>query len=101
MNRLNAKEAIIAVHESRGERDIVITTMMPARDWLTLPQRALDMVLVPSAMSHATSMGLGLTLAQPARRVIVCNGDGSMLMNLGSLASIVNAAVPNLVVIVF
>jgi sulfopyruvate decarboxylase subunit beta len=44
---------------------------------------------------------LGLALARPERRVIVCNGDGSMLMNLGSLASIVNAAPKNLVVIVF
>jgi phosphonopyruvate decarboxylase len=46
-------------------------------------------------------MGLGLALAQPDRRVIVCNGDGSMLMNLGSLVSIVNAGVTNLVVLVF
>lgn len=100
--RLAAKEALAAVHAARGARDIVITTMMPARDWMTLsPPHPLDLVLVPSAMGHATSMGLGLALAQPARRVIVCNGDGSMLMNLGSLASIVNAQASNLVVIVF
>src|SRR6201999_628837 len=88
-------------HGARGERDIVITTMMPARDWMTMPQSGLDMVLVPSAMSHATSMGLGIALAQPDRRVIVCNGDGSMLMNLGSLVSIVAAGARNVVVIVF
>ena len=52
-------------------------------------------------MSHATSMGLGLALAQPERRVIVCNGDGSMLMNLGSLVSIVSAGVSNLSLVVF
>jgi len=99
--RMSAKDALAAVHATRGPRDIVITTMTPARDWMLLPQHPLDLVLVPSAMGSAPSMGLGLALAQPNRRVIVCNGDGSMLMNLGSLVSIVNAHATNLVVIVF
>jgi sulfopyruvate decarboxylase subunit beta len=96
-----ANEAIVAVHAARGARDIVVTTMTPARDWMTLPQHPLDMVLVPSAMGHATSMALGLALSQPDRRVIVCNGDGSMLMNLGSLVSITSAGAQNVIVIVF
>jgi thiamine pyrophosphate-dependent acetolactate synthase large subunit-like protein len=75
--------------------------MTPARDWMTMPQHPLDLVLVPSAMGHATSIGLGLALAQPERRVIVCNGDGSMLMNLGSLVSITAARATNMVVLVF
>lgn len=99
--RMAAMDAIAVVHGARGERDIVVTTMTPARDWMTLPQHALDMVLVPSAMGHATSLGLGLALAQPGRRVIVCNGDGSMLMNLGSLVSIAAAKATNVVVIIF
>lgn len=99
--RMSAKEALVAVHRTRREEDIVITTMSPARDWMTLPQQPRDLVLVPSAMSHATSVGLGLALAQPDRRVIVCNGDGSMLMNLGSLVSIAAAGATNLVVLVF
>ena len=98
---MNAKEALAAVHAARGEHDVVVTTMTPARDWMTMPQSPLDLVLVPSAMSHATSMGLGIALAQPERRVIVCNGDGSMLMNLGSLVSIVASGARNVVVIVF
>lgn len=99
--RMSAKDALAAVHAARGLSDIVITTMTPARDWMLLPPDPLDLVLVPSAMGSAPSMGLGLALAQPNRRVIVCNGDGSMLMNLGSLVSIVNARATNLVVIVF
>jgi len=99
--RMSAKDALAAVHATRGPRDIVITTMTPARDWMLLPQHPLDLVLVPSAMGSAPSMGLGLALAQPNRRVIVCNGDGSMLMNLGSLVSIVQAHATNLAVIVF
>ena len=99
--RMSAKEALVAIHAARADGDVVITTMSPARDWMTLPQRPLDLVLVPSAMGHATSIGLGLALAQPERRVIVCNGDGSMLMNLGSLVSIAAARATNVVVIVF
>jgi phosphonopyruvate decarboxylase len=96
-----AKDALVAVHGARAADDIVITTMSPARDWMTLPQQPLDIVFVPSAMGHATSVGLGLALAQPERRVIVCNGDGSMLMNLGSLVSIAGAGATNIVVLVF
>ena len=99
--RMPAKDALAAVHAARDARDIVITTMTPARDWMLLPQQPLDLVLVPSAMGSAPPLGLGLALAQPNRRVIVCNGDGSMLMNLGALVSIANARPANLVVIVF
>ena len=99
--RMDPRDALLAVHAARREEDVVITTMATARDWMTFPQSPLDVVFVPSAMSHATSMGLGIALAQPARRVIVCNGDGSMLMNLGSLVSIVGAKATNLTVIVF
>jgi thiamine pyrophosphate-dependent acetolactate synthase large subunit-like protein len=98
---MSAKEALAAVHGARAAGDVVVTTMTPARDWMTMPQHPLDLVLVPSAMGHATSIGLGLALAQPARRVIVCNGDGSMLMNLGSLVSIAAARATNMVVLVF
>lgn len=101
MTRMDPKDALEVVHAIRGDTDVVITTMMPARDWMTFTQHPLDMVLVPSAMSHATSMGLGIALAQPKRRVIVCNGDGSMLMNLGSLVSIAAAKATNMIVIVF
>jgi phosphonopyruvate decarboxylase len=100
--RFVAKDALTALHAARDPRDVVITTMSPARDWMTLtPQSPLDIVFVPSAMGHATSLGLGLALAQPDRRVIVCNGDGSMLMNLGSLVTIVGAGATNLIVLVF
>ncbi|HVC11458.1 MAG TPA: thiamine pyrophosphate-dependent enzyme [Burkholderiales bacterium] len=40
------------------------------------------------AMGLAATMGLGLALAQPRRRVLVVTGDGEMLMGLGSLATI-------------
>ena len=93
-------DAIAALHAGRTASDVVITTMGAAREWMALGTGPLDFVFLPSSMGQATSLGLGIALAQPDRRVIVANGDGSMLMNLGSLVSITAAAPPNLVVIV-
>ncbi|WP_290590705.1 thiamine pyrophosphate-dependent enzyme [Alicyclobacillus sp.] len=52
-------------------------------------------------MGGASSLGLGLALARPERRVIVCDGDGSLLMQLGSLATIAGAAPRNFTHLVF
>ena len=52
-------------------------------------------------MGGASSLGLGLALARPDRRVIVFDGDGSLLMQLGSLATIAGAAPRNLVHFLF
>jgi thiamine pyrophosphate-dependent acetolactate synthase large subunit-like protein len=49
----------------------------------------------------ASSMGLGLALAQPGRRVVVSDGDGSLLMNLGALATIGATRPANLTLIVW
>jgi phosphonopyruvate decarboxylase len=92
--------ALNVVRDARRPEDIVITTMAASRAWMEAGTQPLDFIFVPSCMGHATSLGLGLALAQPQRRVIVCNGDGSMLMNLGSLVTITAAAPRNLVVIV-
>src|SRR5574339_706323 len=52
------------------------------------------------AMGQAATIGLGLALAQPRRRVLVITGDGEMLMGLGSLATIGVQQPRNLAVIV-
>lgn len=51
------------------------------------------------AMGAAASMGLGLALAQPDKRVLVVTGDGELLMNVGTLATIAIANPPNLGII--
>lgn len=94
--------ALETLRAARRDDDVVITTMGSAREWMRLgPSHALDIVLVPSAMGHGTSIALGVAIARPDVRVIVCSGDGSLLMNLGTLASIVAARARNLAVIVF
>jgi len=85
MTQLEAME-ILARH--RGER-IVITTMTTAGIWPALSDTGLDLPYLPSSMGQAPGLGLGLALAT-GRGVIVVNGDGCMLMNLGSLVTLAN-----------
>jgi thiamine pyrophosphate-dependent acetolactate synthase large subunit-like protein len=99
--RMPLPEALAAVRAARGDDDVVITTMGTAREWMAMGSHPLDFVFVPGCMGHATSLGLGMALARPDRRVLVLNGDGSMLMNLGSLVSIAAEAPTNLAVMVF
>lgn len=102
VSRIPLRRSLETLRDARRDDEVIITTMGSAREWMTLGDpHPLDLILVPSAMGHGTSIGLGIALAQPAKRVIVCSGDGSLLMNLGSLASIVAAGPSNLVVIVF
>jgi sulfopyruvate decarboxylase subunit beta len=53
------------------------------------------------AMGLASSMGLGIALAMPEQRVIVIDGDGSLLMNLGTLSTMARYRPPNLLHVVF
>jgi sulfopyruvate decarboxylase subunit beta len=97
--RMPLGDALRVIHAARRETDVVVTTMAAAREWMTLEPHPLDFVLVPSSMGQATSFALGIALAQPDRRVIVINGDGSLLMNLGTLVTITAAGAPNLAVV--
>ena len=54
-----------------------------------------------NSMGQASSIGLGLAIARPDLRVIVLDGDGSILMNLGSLATEVTSGVMNLVHVIW
>src|SRR5258708_35952524 len=52
------------------------------------------------SMGLAVPIGLGVALAQPGRKVIVLEGDGSILMQLGSLATVAARAQKNLTVVI-
>ena len=90
----------LEVLQAHSRESVVISTMGAAREWARLEPSPLDFVYVPSSMGQAPSLGLGVALAQPDRQVIVCNGDGCMLMNLGSLVTITATGVENLVLVV-
>ena len=59
-----------------------------ARDIGYLTEETPNAYLLGGAMGAAASMGLGLALAQPERQVLVVSGDGELLMNVGTLATI-------------
>jgi thiamine pyrophosphate-dependent acetolactate synthase large subunit-like protein len=86
---------------ARRRRDeVVITTMSVVRPWARYSDSDLDFASADSAMGHAADLALGLAMAQPERTVICLNGDGSMLMSLGTLVTIVEAGVRNLLLFV-
>ena len=89
---------------SRHRKDeIVVTTFTTSREWSQVSSNLdLDLMLDGQApMGKASSVGLGLALSQPTRKVIVLDGDGSLLMNLGSLVTIANMAPPNFIHFLF
>jgi len=86
---------------ARHRRDaILVTCMGVTRPWGKYSASELDFASADSAMGHTADLALGIALAQPGRKVICLNGDGSMLMTLGTLATILEAGARNLVLFV-
>jgi thiamine pyrophosphate-dependent acetolactate synthase large subunit-like protein len=92
-------EATRLIVELAGKAPIIASLGHPAYDLYAAGDRPQNFYTWGS-MGLASSIGLGLALARPDVRVIVLDGDGSLLMNLGSLATIGLLRPANLVVIV-
>ncbi len=83
------------------EQHIVVTIMgAVAAELYTLGHRH-NFFYLEHAMGLASSMGLGIALAMPQHKVIVIDGDGSLLMNLGALSTMARYKPENLLHIVF
>ena len=76
--------------------EAVVATYSSAVDWVDLAPRVMNYTSI-GAMGLDSSHGLGLALGRPDKRVIVLQGDGSLLMNLGSLVTIAAVAPKNFV----
>jgi sulfopyruvate decarboxylase subunit beta len=76
--------------------EAVVATYSSAVDWVEAAPRPLNYLSI-GAMGLDSSHGLGLALGRPDKRVVVLQGDGSLLMNLSSLVTIAAAAPKNLV----
>ena len=97
---IDSFEAQKVISRHRGDA-VVIATMTANFEWPQLSTNPGLDLMFSGAMGKASSMGLGLALARPDKKIIVLDGDGSLLMNLGSLVTIANMAPPNLVHFVF
>ena len=96
---MSLAEALEVIHRNRREA-VVITTMGAAREWQQLEPHPKDFVYMPSSMGQGPPLGLGIAIAQPEQRVIVVNGDGCLLMNLGCLVTITAQAPQNFTLII-
>jgi thiamine pyrophosphate-dependent acetolactate synthase large subunit-like protein len=97
MNRLDATQRLIDAIE---QEPVVASLGHPAYDLFAAGDRPANFYTWGS-MGLASSIGLGLALARPELRVFVVDGDGSLLMNLGSLATIGSSRPQNLVLIIW
>jgi sulfopyruvate decarboxylase subunit beta len=97
MRRLDALRAVYPALESR----VVVTIMgAVAAELQSLGHRP-NFFYLQHAMGLASSLGLGIALARPEKQVIVLDGDGSVLMNLGGLTTLARYRPANLVHVVF
>jgi sulfopyruvate decarboxylase subunit beta len=66
---------------------IVVPVFQSAFDWMKIRPHPLNYLCI-GAMGQASSHALGLALGMPHERIVILDGDGSLLMNLGSLVTI-------------
>ena len=100
---IDNQEAVKLIDANRGEA-VIIATMNANNVRFGLPsvttQETLDMP-VSGAMGKASNVALGLALAQPDRKVMCLDGDGSLLMNLGAMVTLANKTPENLCHVLF
>lgn len=95
-----ASEAVRAINRERGDA-IVVGTMTPNRYWDRVTEKKdLDLPIF-GGMGKASSVALGVALAQPDRKVICLDGEGGLLMNLGSLVTVAGMEPKNFMHICF
>ena len=96
LSRFEALAAVIGDH-----RDFAVVAGLGSAvsDMVRLSGHADTVFPLDGAMGAAVPMGLGLALARPDRLVLVVTGDGELLMNVGSLATVAVQDPPNLSVL--
>ena len=87
---------LMKVVDQYRDNGIVVSTMTGSRGWDAVSSNKNRDVPLGGAMGKASSFALGVALAQPDKRVIIFDGDGSLLMNLGTLVTIAEKAPKNL-----
>lgn len=96
---LTKDELLEPLARLRGDT-VVITCMGVTRPWGAYSSSDLDFASADSAMGHTADLALGIAMACPERKVVCLNGDGSMLMTLGTLVTAVQAAAGNYILFV-
>jgi thiamine pyrophosphate-dependent acetolactate synthase large subunit-like protein len=98
-DKLPRRATVARILADRGDMLVVTGLGSPTYDCAAVGDHPLNFYLW-GAMGSAVTVGLGLALAQPKRRVLVITGDGEMLMGLGALATAGAKKADNLAVVV-
>jgi sulfopyruvate decarboxylase subunit beta len=100
--RMKRADALAAIYPTLAQEDVVVVTIMGAVavELFNLGHRPAFFYL-EHAMGLASSLGLGLALSMPHNPVVVIDGDGSLLMNLGTLSTMARYRPGNLTHVVF
>ena len=99
MKRVDAIRSVYADLEAEGR--VVVTIMGAVAAELQGLGHRPSFFYLQHAMGIASSVGLGIALCRPELKVIVLDGDGSILMNLGGLTTLARYRPRNLVHVVF
>lgn len=97
---LTTRQALSLLARELTDELVICTTGYTCRDMQALRDRAENFYMIGS-MGVAASMGLGIALVSPTKRVVVFDGDGSLLMGLGALTMVSGLRPGNLVHVVF
>ena len=94
------KEAISLAVEHIGKQPIISANGFISRDLCEVGDKNSNFYMIGS-MGLASSIGLGLALKNPKKRFFVFDGDGNILMNLGSLTTVGKLKPKNFIHIIF
>lgn len=100
---IDNQEAVKLIDAHRGEA-VIVATMNANNVHFGLPSVTTNPTLdlpLSGAMGKASNVALGLALAQPNRKILILDGDGSLLMNLGAMITITSQTPQNLCHILF
>lgn len=101
MSKPSRLECLHSLSSRVQDADIVVSALGETEAiWHALNPTRAGNFYIRNGMSMPTSVALGLAIAQPQRRIWALEGDGGMLMNLGSLATIASRRPANLRIIV-
>jgi sulfopyruvate decarboxylase subunit beta len=96
MHRIDALKTIV---RARGDDLIVCNIGDPSRELYSVRDAANQFYMLGS-MGMASSIGLGIAMAQPGKHVLAIEGDGAVLMNLGTLATIADQRTGNYLLVI-